>query len=128
MHIYEYICINITYWLMHVDANIHMYIWCLLQLTYMHRSVMYVLLSIYIHMYTHTCEHYSHKEKADKKSIWLSLSGKVMKMRENIKIFLIKETLLKSNQVNTEMCFRILYYSLYTDDHCMKLFLCEPLK
>lgn len=136
MHICDYVYKNLTYLLMPVHAYIHMYIYCLLQLTYTHGPVVYMYLYTYIHMYVyryiymyiHTYEHCSQGGKAVKKSIWLDLSGKVMKMRENIKIFLIKKTLLKTNEVNIKMCFRILYHSLYADDHCMKLFLCVPLK
>lgn len=67
MHICEYR--NLTCLLMHMHANIHMYICCLLQVTYMHGSVVCVHISVYIHMYSYAYEHYSHREKADKKPI-----------------------------------------------------------
>lgn len=50
MYICEYIYIKVTRLLMHMHANIHMYICCVLQLTYMHGSVMCIHISIYIHM------------------------------------------------------------------------------
>lgn len=45
-HIFTY-----AYLFMHMHENMHVYIWYLLQLTYMHGSVVYVHLSVYIHMY-----------------------------------------------------------------------------